>query len=67
MPGILKEGDREAWLSGSPSEAMQVLQPYPDGMMVAWRIGARVNTPRNNDPSLIDPLPEAAPPTRSNA
>jgi putative SOS response-associated peptidase YedK len=60
MPGILRREDREAWLGGSPAEAMQVLQPYPDGMMVAWRIGSRVNTPRNDDRSLIEPLPDAA-------
>ena len=29
-------------------------------MMVAYRVGARVNSPRNNDPSLVEPLPEPA-------
>jgi putative SOS response-associated peptidase YedK len=60
MPAILAKQDREAWLAGSPAEAQAALQPYPDGMMVAYRVGARVNSPRNNDPSLVEPLPEPA-------
>ena len=60
MPAILAREDREAWLAGSPAEAHAVLKPYPDGMMVAYRVGARVNSPRNNDATLVEPLPEAA-------
>jgi putative SOS response-associated peptidase YedK len=60
MPAILAREDRDAWLAGSPAEAHAALKPYPDGMMVAYRVGARVNSPRNNDPSLVEPLPEPA-------
>jgi len=58
MPGLVAAGDREAWLAGSPAEAMRVLQPYPDGMMLAWPVGSRVNSPRNDGASLIEPLPD---------
>lgn len=58
MPAILARDEREAWLAGTPAEAHAALKPYPDGMMVAYRVGARVNSPRNNDPSLVEPLPE---------
>ncbi len=60
MPAILAREDREAWLAGSAAEAHAVLKPYPDGMMVAYRVGSRVNSPRNNDATLVEPLPEAA-------
>ena len=60
MPAILAAEDRAAWLAGTPTEAQAALRPYPDGMMVAYRVGARVNSPRNNDPSLLEPLPEPA-------
>ena len=54
MPAILRAQDREAWLSGSPEEARPLLQPYDPSLMVAYEVGARVNSPRNNDPTLID-------------
>ncbi|MCC6172785.1 MAG: SOS response-associated peptidase [Gammaproteobacteria bacterium] len=56
MPAILAREDHDAWLGGPPAAARAALQPYPDGMMVAYRVGARVNSPRNDDPSLIEPL-----------
>jgi putative SOS response-associated peptidase YedK len=57
MPAILEKADREAWLRGSPEEAWETLTPYPDDLMVAWPVTSRVNTPRNNDAQLIEPLP----------
>jgi putative SOS response-associated peptidase YedK len=33
-----------------------VLKEYPSGMMVAWPVSDRVNTPRNNSPDLIQPV-----------
>jgi putative SOS response-associated peptidase YedK len=56
MPAILEKADREAWLRGSPEEAWETLNPYPDDLMVAWPVTSRVNTPRNNDAQLIEPL-----------
>lgn len=56
MPAILEKADRDAWLTGTPEEAWETLVPYPDDLMVAWRVGTRVNTPKNNDPTLIEPV-----------
>jgi putative SOS response-associated peptidase YedK len=56
MPAILEKADREAWLTGTPEEAWETLGPYPDDMMVAWPVSTRVNTPKNNDPGLVEPL-----------
>jgi putative SOS response-associated peptidase YedK len=56
MPAILEKADREAWLTGTPEEAWETLTPYPDDLMVAWSVSTRVNTPKNNDASLIQPV-----------
>ena len=60
MPAILREEHHEAWLSGNLDEARAALRPYPDDMMVAWPVSARVNSPKYDDESLTRPLPEAA-------
>jgi putative SOS response-associated peptidase YedK len=55
MPAILSREDREAWLTGTPAEAWAALKPYPDEHTVAWPVSMRVNTPKNNDATLIEP------------
>jgi putative SOS response-associated peptidase YedK len=57
MPAIIRREDREAWLTGTPQEAQALLQPYDPGLMVAYEVSSRVNTPKNNDPSLVEPWP----------
>lgn len=54
MPAILKKEDHEAWLNGSVDEARAALTQYPSNLMVAYEVSARVNSPRNNDASLIE-------------
>jgi putative SOS response-associated peptidase YedK len=56
MPVIREKADREAWLTGTPEEAWETLTPYPDDLMVAWPVSTRVNTPKNNDAKLIEPV-----------
>jgi putative SOS response-associated peptidase YedK len=57
MPAILAEDDQEAWLTGGKAEAKAALKPYPDELLVAWRVSRRVNNPRlPNDASLIEPV-----------
>jgi putative SOS response-associated peptidase YedK len=56
MPALLSKEDREQWLSGSAGEARGVLKPYPQECMVAHQVSTRVNTPKNNDPALIEPV-----------
>lgn len=57
MPAILRREDVATWLSGPAPQARQVLTPYPADLMVAYRVGTRVNSPKNDDPQLIEPLP----------
>jgi putative SOS response-associated peptidase YedK len=56
MPAILRAADRDAWLSGSAAEAKELLVQYPDELLHAYRVSARVNSPRNNDAGLLQPL-----------
>lgn len=56
MPAILEREDQDIWLNGTIEEARGVLTQYPAGMMVAYEVSARVNTPKNNDPQLIEPV-----------
>jgi hypothetical protein len=56
MPAILTREDRAAWLSGTPDEAFAALKQYPDAHLVPPPISTRVNAPRNNDATLIQPL-----------
>ncbi len=57
MPAILPRAAQEAWLKGSVAEAHAVLKPYPADLMAAWRVSARVNSPKHNGPELIEPAP----------
>jgi putative SOS response-associated peptidase YedK len=59
MPAILRAENHEAWLRGDPTEAKAALAPYPSELMVAYRVSRRVNSPKNDDPTLIEPLPDA--------
>ena len=54
MPVILKREDQDNWLNGSADDARSVLAQYDPGLMLAHEVTTRVNTPKNNDPSLID-------------
>jgi len=53
MPAILRAGDRGAWLSGSATEARAVLTQYPDELLHAYPVSARVNSPKHNDATLL--------------
>jgi putative SOS response-associated peptidase YedK len=56
MPAVVRAEDRDLWLGGSADEARSALQPYPAGLMVAYEVSTRVNSVKNNEPSLIDPV-----------
>jgi putative SOS response-associated peptidase YedK len=55
MPAILRQEDRDAWLTGSAAEAHAVLRQYPADRMLAYEVSPRVNSVRNNSPDLIAP------------
>lgn len=56
MPAIFAPGQFSAWLDGSPEQAHALLSAYPAPRMAADPVSLRVNSPRNDDPGLIEPL-----------
>jgi putative SOS response-associated peptidase YedK len=52
------------WLGDEPATAEDLktmLVPYPAAGMRCWAVSKRVGNVKNNDPSLIEPAPPAAP------
>lgn len=39
-----------------PRQLRSLLAPYPSEEMTCWPISQRVNSVKNNDPSLIEPI-----------
>ena len=56
MPAILMREQRDSWLFGSTEAAAAALCPYADELMVAYAVSTRIDSPRNNDESLLEPL-----------
>ena len=57
MPAILRRADHPAWLTGNPAAALDCLRPYPEKQMLAHTVSTAVNSPRNNEPRLIEAAP----------
>jgi putative SOS response-associated peptidase YedK len=53
MPALLPEEHHDAWLAGETGK--EVLTPFPAEKMKAWAISPRVNSARNNDPTILAP------------
>jgi putative SOS response-associated peptidase YedK len=59
MPVILPEEVWSKWLSeaaATPDELKALLQPFPAERMKVYSIGTPVNSVRNDDPGLIEPV-----------
>jgi putative SOS response-associated peptidase YedK len=56
MPAILEPADCAAWFDASVNDAIGLLAPYPAELMDAWPVSRRVNSPRNDEASLMAPL-----------
>ena len=56
MPAILRAEDRDAWLNGTTEEAHDVLRQYPAELMLAYEVSTRVNSVKNNDRGLVEPV-----------
>ncbi len=60
MPAILKRDDHDAWLAGETDGALGCLVPYPEALMLAHTVSRTVNSPKNNQPGLLQAMaPEA--------
>lgn len=61
MPVILPPEAWPLWLGeveASPEQLQALLLPYPAALMRVYRIGPAVGNVKNDEPSLLDPLPE---------
>lgn len=55
MPVIIEPGNYDFWLDPAQNaDALKpLLQPFSPDQMTAWPVGARVNSPRNDDPDCM--------------
>jgi putative SOS response-associated peptidase YedK len=67
MPVILAPKDYDRWLSPLEPDPRDLLKPYPSAPLAMWRISTRVNSPENDDPSIMDPIDGAQLEQRSGA
>jgi putative SOS response-associated peptidase YedK len=56
MPAILRREQRELWLFGAVEDAGAALAAYANERMIAYAVSSRVDAPRNNDETLLEPL-----------
>jgi len=59
MPVIVEPEDYARWLDPDltdPDQVMDILASRPWLDMQAYRVGSQVNSPKNEDPALIEPL-----------
>ena len=64
MPVVIKRADYQRWLEPGNEERLPIdlIRPFDSEKMKAWRVDRRVNNVRNNEPSLIEPVTDEAPP-----
>jgi putative SOS response-associated peptidase YedK len=53
MPAIVRPEDYDRWL------ALDLEASFPSEPMAIWPISTRVNSPKNDDPDLLEPLADA--------
>jgi putative SOS response-associated peptidase YedK len=60
MPVILRPEDYEVWIDPDVRERetlTRLLCPYPHAGISAYAVSALVNSPANDDPRCVEPLP----------
>ena len=58
MPAILRPEDYRRWLAADP-DGPNLLQPFPSEPMAIWPISTRVNSTKNEDATLLEPLADS--------
>jgi putative SOS response-associated peptidase YedK len=56
MPAILHTEDLEVWLTGTPEQARAALIQFPGDQLRAHKVSPRVNSPKNDDATLIEAI-----------
>ena len=58
---IVADAEYDAWLTGTPEQALALLKPYPAEEMRVYAVSARVNSPKNDVPELVAELDQPTP------
>lgn len=63
MPVILRREAEAVWLdeAATPADLLDIMQPYREDGVSAYAVSIRVNSPRNDDASLIEATRPVAP------
>jgi len=56
MPAILRMGDVEVWLTGTPEQAKAALIQFPGEQLRAYKVSPRVNSPKVDDEKLLEAI-----------
>lgn len=56
MPVIVAPGDYERWLNPIEPDPNDLLRPYPAALMTMWAISAKVNSPDNDTPDILEEI-----------
>jgi putative SOS response-associated peptidase YedK len=62
MPALLREEDESRWLAPGripDTTVRELLVPYPDGLLEAYRVSRRVNDPASEGEDLIRRVPDS--------
>jgi putative SOS response-associated peptidase YedK len=59
MPLIIEAKDRDRWM-GNEEHPGDLLKAYPSEGMTRWQVSTQVNSPKNNDCGLLEPLAAAS-------
>jgi putative SOS response-associated peptidase YedK len=62
MPAILLPEHEEIWLDDAADSGiwLDVLRPYPATELIAYPVSRRVNSPANDDPTIVEPIQNTA-------
>jgi putative SOS response-associated peptidase YedK len=52
---ILEAGAWESWLTGEPTDALDVLKAAPETRLTYYPVPKAVGSPKNDTPNLVDP------------
>jgi putative SOS response-associated peptidase YedK len=57
MPVIVQPRDYERWLAPENEDVADIITPPPSEGWIAYPVNRRVNSPKNDDPKLVQPEP----------
>ena len=67
MPAILRREDYETWLHGTPGQARDLLATLPGEQTLIHPVSPRINSLRNDDEQLLQPVGQSLPQPRGAA